>query len=310
MRHIIENQKNIQRKPKVSIILLDWKVRESFHTIHYLNQQDVNRDTYEIIWVEFYDYVAKPLLNLIEGRRLSNLPMPIDQWIVLEYPDSFYYHKHVMYNAGILHAKGDIIVIMDSDAIVKTDFLSFIMNEFNENQDMILHIEEIRNFDHKFYTFSYPTLEEILRDGIAMPYKIKVFNKTEINLGKSKISLKENHNLIHVYNYGACFCVKRDNLIAIGGADEHIDYLGHVCGPYDMTFRLINAGFEDRLHPSYFVYHVYHPNQGGDNNYCGPNNGRGVSTTALTTFEESRVLPLKENEEIKKIRTKNHLSLF
>lgn len=307
MRYIIENKTDVRIKPKISIILLDWKVRESFHTIQYLNRQDINRDAYEIIWVEFYDYVAKPLLNLIEDCKLSNLPMPIDQWLVLEYPDSFYYHKHVMYNAGILYAKGDIIVIMDSDAIVKTDFLSFIINEFNKNPDMILHIEEIRNFDHKFYPFSYPTLEEILGGSIAMPYEVKVFNTTEINLGNSMISLKENPDLIHVYNYGACLCVRRDNVIAIGGADEHIDYLGHICGPYEMTFRLINAGFEDKLHPSYFIYHVYHPNQGGDNNYCGPNNGRGVSTTALAIFKEGRVLPLKENEDIKKIRTEGRL---
>jgi len=308
MRYIIENKTGIQKKPKISIILLDWKVRESFHTIQYLNRQDINRSDYEIIWVEFYNYVAKPLSDIIEGCKLSNLPMPIDQWIVLEYPDSFYYHKHVMYNSGILHAKGDIIVIMDSDAIVKTDFLSFIINEFDKNPNIILHIEEIRNFDHKFYPFSYPTLEEILGNGIAMPYEVKVFNKTEINLGKSVISLKEDPNLMHVYNYGSCFCIKRDNLIAIGGADEHIDYLGHICGPYEMTFRLINAGFEDRLSPSYFIYHVYHPNQGGDNNYCGPNNGRGVSTTAIAVSEEGRVLPLKENEEIEKLRTQNYLS--
>ncbi|MBF0518203.1 MAG: glycosyltransferase [Nitrospirae bacterium] len=283
---------------------MDWKVRESFHTIEYLNRQDISRDTYEIIWIEFYNYLAKPLLDIIDGYKVQQQPLPIDRFIVLEYPDSFYYHKHVMYNIGLLHARGDIVVIMDSDAIIKTDFIGCILKEFEKNQDTVLCIEEIRNFNRDFYPFSYPSLEEVLGDGITMPYEVKVFNKTEINLGESVISLKDNPNLIHVYNYGACLCVRRDHLIAIGGADEHIDYLGHVCGPYDMIFRLINAGFQDRLHPTCFLYHVYHPHQGGTDNYLGPNNGRGISTTALANFEQGRVLPLKENEEIKKLRTK------
>lgn len=301
MRFIIDNQTtNTPKKPKISIILLDWKVRESFHTINYLNDQDIDRDTYEIIWIEFYDYVAQTLLNYGKDHKRA-----IDKWIILEYPDAFHYHKHVMYNVGLLHATGDIVVIMDSDAIVKKDFISFILHEFNDNPDGVLFIEEMRNFNHKFYPFSYPTVEEILADGITMPYKVKISDKKNIHLGNPLISLKLQPNLIHVYNYGACMCVKRDHLIAIGGADEHIDYLGHVCGPYELAFRLINAGFQDRLSPSYFIYHVYHPNQGGVKNYCGPNNGRGISTTALSILDEGRILPLKENEEINKLRIKS-----
>jgi hypothetical protein len=33
---------------------------------------------------------------------------------------------------------------------------------------------------------------------------------------------------------------RRRGLLAIGGADEHIDYLGYMCGPYELTFRLMN----------------------------------------------------------------------
>ncbi len=303
MRYIIESQSNI--KPKISIILLDWKVRESYHTIDYLNRQRCDRELYEIIWVEFYDYTADPLLKMVSKYKKLGLPSPVDQWIVLENPDERYYHKHVMYNTGILHAKGDIIVIMDSDAIVKIDFITFILNEFAGNPDLVLHLEEIRNFDHRFYPFPYPTLEEILGPGISMPYEIEVSNKTRIDLNKSVISLKNEPELMHVYNYGSCFCAGRQNLINIGGADEHIDYMGHICGPYELTFRFINAGFADRLHPTYFLYHVYHPNQGGDNNYCGPNNGRGMSTTAMAILEGDRVLPLQENPEIMKLRLRD-----
>jgi hypothetical protein len=69
-----------------------------------------------------------------------------------------------------------------------------------------------------------------------------------------------------------------------------------------MTARLINAGIKDILHASHYLYHVWHPNQGGDNNYMGPNDGRGMSTTAMAIPKTGRVLPLLENQQIKPLR--------
>lgn len=290
--------------PAISIILLDWSVRESFHTIEYLNRQKTERSLYEIIWIEFYDRRAKEIKYMVERYEKSGLPLPVDKWIVMNTPRSKCYHKHKMYNLGILNSSGDIIVIMDSDAIVKTNFINTIIEEFNINEYLVLHMEEIRNFDKKYYPFSYPTISEII-DGFTMPYKLEIIDRTEVSLGKPLISLKEDWSIMHVYNYGACFCTRRDDLIRIGGADEHIDYMGHVCGPYEMTFRLINAGIQDKLHPTHFLYHVYHPNQGGDNNYCGPNNGKGMSTTAMEIPKTGRILPLKENEDIWRLRLYN-----
>jgi GT2 family glycosyltransferase len=194
---------------------------------------------------------------------------------------------------------------MDSDAIVKTTFVETIIKEFQENDNLVLHMEEIRNFDKKYYPFSYPAIEEILGPGRTMPYKVNIVDDGKaVDLGISLISLKEDWNLMHVYNYGACFCAKREDIIRIGGADEHPDYMGHICGPYEMTFRLINAGLTDKLHTKHFLYHVYHPSQGGDNNYCGPNNGKGMSLTAMEIPASGRVLPLVENSEIRQLRLK------
>jgi hypothetical protein len=76
-------------------------------------------------------------------------------------------------------------------------------------------------------------------------------------------------DIIHSRNYGACFCARRDLLIQIGGADEHIDFIGHICGPYDLTFRLINIGCKEIWHETEFLYHTWHPGQAGENNYLG-----------------------------------------
>ncbi len=289
---------NFSRQPDVSIILLDWSVRESFHTLTYLNRQRIDRSRYEIIWIEFYDRHAEEIDAMIKKSEALGLPSPVDTWIVLGALRSECYHKHRMYNTGILNSSGRIVVILDSDAIVKPTFIELVIKEFEQNGNLALHFEQIRNFDKRFYPFNYPIIDEINGEGC-----VNAVNGAPKGFQESAKSLKEDWNLWHIYNYGACLCARRGDLINIGGADEHIDYLGHVCGPYEMTARLINAGVHDKLHPTHFLYHVWHPNQGGDNNYCGPNNGRGMSTTAMEIPKTDRILPLVENEGIKILRS-------
>jgi hypothetical protein len=71
MQILFEN-KNCS-SPKVSIILLDWSCRESFHSIDYLNKQTISREQYEIIWIEYYSRIPESLK--------SKKPL-LDKWIV------------------------------------------------------------------------------------------------------------------------------------------------------------------------------------------------------------------------------------
>ncbi len=56
---LIQNKRN--PGVKVSVILLDWGVRESFHSLAYLNRQTIARADYELIWVELYDHKPQKL---------------------------------------------------------------------------------------------------------------------------------------------------------------------------------------------------------------------------------------------------------
>src|SRR5271165_7111733 len=100
-------------KPRLSMVLLDWSVRESFHLIHYLRQQTAGRDSFEVIVIEYYDRVSN------EVRKFGEA---VDTWVVLEMPKSCYYHKHLMYNMGIILSQGDILLFGDSDAMVGPAF--------------------------------------------------------------------------------------------------------------------------------------------------------------------------------------------
>lgn len=282
-------------KPRVSLILLDWSCRESFHFLHYINEQTVERDQYEIIWIEYYNRRAKGIDDLINKYKKSQKAPCLDQWIAVNMPSTLYYHKHLMYNIGIVRAHGDIVVICDSDSMVRPTFIETIINTFEEDSNIILHMDEVRNNSKGFYPFNYPTFEQVEGKG-AINFK-----------NGTTTGITDEIDPLHTRNYGASMAAKREGIIAIGGSDEHIDYLGHICGPYDITFRLRNANKKEMWHPTELLYHVWHPGQAGDNNYLGPHDGRHMSTRALETLKNGRTHPIKENDAIRSLRTQEGL---
>lgn len=277
--------------PRVSFILLDWSCRESFHALDYLARQDVPRSDFEIIWIEFYSRRAGEIDQRVTSATAKGEPPPLDNWIIVEMPSGVYYHKHLMYNIGIAQARGKIIVICDSDAMFEPSFVRTVSDVFAADPDIVLHIDEVRNGRRDFYPFNYPGFEEVRGNG-ALNWRD----------GKTT-GLSDVTDPTHSRNYGACLCAWRRDLIAIGGADEHLHYLGHVCGPYELTFRLMNLGRREVWHQSHFIYHTWHPGTDGHRNYIGPNDGRGMSTTALDIRKSGRVEPLRENKAIRLQRT-------
>lgn len=280
-------KKSQRQAPRISLILLDWGVRESFHLLDYLSQQTIDRDLFEVVIIEYYSGVSKAVEKFADE---------VDSWILLEMPDDAYYHKHLMYNAGIIMSKGEYSIICDSDAMAKPTFLKSVLDEFEKDPDIVLHIDQFRNNRKDFYPFNYPTFEEVTGKGC-------------INYQDGKTTgMSVTEDVIHNRNYGACFCARRDLLIEIGGADEHIDFIGHICGPYDLTFRLINAGCKEIWHESEFLYHTWHPGQAGENNYLGPHDGRHISSTSLEALYNMRIQPHVENPLIAKLRNGHEIT--
>ncbi len=282
--------------PKVSLVLLDWSCRESFHIFEYLKHQDVPRDQYEIIWIEYYSRIPESQKTILDNS-LKDDPYPIlDQWIVMGMPDEVYYHKHLMYNVGIAMSRGEIVLIGDSDAIVNPSFIRSVIEAFNDDENIVLHMDQFRNVRHDFHPFNFPQISDILGEGCV-----------NIKDGKTT-GILNTQDPLHTRNYGACMCAMKKDIISIGGADEHIDYLGHICGPYDLTFRLRNIGKKEIWHQEEFLYHVWHPGQAGEGNYLGPHDGRHMSTTALEALTSGRTMSLVENPVIQSIRKGERLS--
>ncbi len=269
-----------RRRKKVSVVLIDWGVRESFHSLEYLNQQTASREDYELVWVEFYD--RKP--EAVQKAAAAGL---LDKWIVLGYPDDTLYHKHRMYNAGLLAATGDVCVFCDSDAIFRPTFIESVVRAFDETPYAVVHIDEVRNVDRTFYPFNYPTIEEVMGEGCINWFEV------------TTKGLYTEDDRLHLANYGACMAARRDELLRVGGSDEHADYLGFCCGPYEMTFRLQNRGRRERWLTSEYLYHTWHPNQTSFNtDYQAPHDGRFLPLRALHARATSQVAPYRPNPHV------------
>lgn len=274
-------------RPRVTLVLLDWSVRESFHLMHYLKTQTVPRDDFEVMILEYYSRVSDALKPFEDQ---------VDSWVLMEMPEDTYYHKHLMYNAGIALARGDVVVVCDSDAMVKPTFLESILAEFREGRELALHLDQFRNHRRDMYPFNYPSFDEVLGEGCI--------NYTEgMTLG-----VADTKDTIHSRNWGACLAARRSDLLAIGGADEHIDYLGHICGPYDLSFRIANNGGEVVWHTEEFMFHTWHPGSDGIDNYLGPHDGLNMSTTSYEALLTRRVMPHVENPVIERLRKGEELS--
>jgi len=283
--------------PEVSLVLLDWGCRESFHTVEYLSHQTTSRDKYEVIWVEYYDREPCELGYIIQRYEECGLPSPIDTWIIMARPKGEIFRKHWMNNVGFLNSRGKIVVFMDSDAITSTTFVDTIIREFQDEPDRILYLEEIRTGDKKFYPFNYPSHKEII------PVAANLVNGLPMGMRANRSGLSADPSLIHTGgNYGACFAARRDDIIQVGGWDEHHDYTGYIAGPYELSMRMELLGKRELWSFQELLWHTPHPGADGMGNYSGPHDGKGVSTTAMEIIKSKRILPLTENSYIKSLR--------
>ncbi|MBF0317380.1 MAG: glycosyltransferase [Nitrospirae bacterium] len=283
-------------KPDLSIILTDWSCRESIHALRYLNDQSVSRDRYEIVWIEYYGRRLTDIETALDkGKETGKQPV-VDMWLTLNMPDDTVYHRHLMYNAGIVAAGGEVVAFCDSDAIYGVDFVKCILEAFGKDRDIVLHLDKVCNTQRRFYPFNYPSTDDIKKAAVNWE------NGTTTGLNDKDDSL-------HTLHYDACMCANRQALINIGGADQHIDYLGYVSGPYEMTFRLLNAGKKEVWLRDEFLYHVWHPGHQGDGDYAGPHDGKLISLRALQNLQTGKIEPFVENEAISALRIDDTMTL-
>lgn len=270
----IVHKKNTRfRKPKISVILLDWSCREQFHALDWLNRQNIPREQYELIWVELYDRVISEAMAKADA--------------VITCGQEGLYHKHLGYNSGLLYARGKVITICDSDAVFPENFIDSIIKSFNLMESGSPASKVLMHYQWRSSAL-YPDEMSDINDLKKYPWA---------DLWP---------------NVGACMSVCKSDAIRFGGFDEHKSFRGYLCGPYDLGWRLINAGLpEIWCDESVALWHFSHPDPPATY-------GQGFSfkmwreksyphidhhaLMAVEAFSTGRMLPLKENMEIYKVR--------
>jgi hypothetical protein len=259
--------------PFVSLLLLDWSVRERFQALDYLSRQTVPRDRYELIWIELYDRVIP------EAMEKADMVMTCGQRGL--------YHKHFGYNTGLLQARGRIITICDSDAVFPPSFIESIIRSFEADSP-----GELRPLVLMHYQYRSPS-----------PYPDEPCAAADL----SRFQWMELWP-----NVGACMSVRKEDALRLGGFDEHESFRGYMCGPYDLGWRMVNLGIPEVWHdPSVALHHFAHPDPYAT--YLKPFTRKlwreiahphidGHALKAVEAFSTGRLLPLKENPDIHALR--------
>lgn len=233
---------------RVSIVLIDWSVRESFHTVRSLQQQTAPRASYELVWVERFAHRAPEIAEHVRRGE-------VDRWVVLGH-DAPRWTKHEVYNAGALAASGDVLVFADSDVLYSPTFVERVQAFFERHERAFLHLDRVNNQSPSLWPFGERSWDDVMAtpglqnyderhrcsrvlapDFPAAPYPARIFER----------------------NYGACLCVRSDDFFAHGGLDEHEGFGVVNCGPYDLSWRLRNAGFAEHWLREEHLLHPYHP---------------------------------------------------
>ena len=252
--------------PKLSIILLDWSCRERFDSLEWLEQQDVPREAYELIWVELFDRVIREAMERAD--------------VVVTCGQSNPYHKHEGYNIGLLLAQGELFCVCDSDAVFPQEFVRSIFDHFY-GEGKLPRGSVLFHFEGRS-SLSYP--------GLHSAQELKDASWRWWGLHP---------------NVGACMTVRTADAIRFGGFDEDPVYAGYLCGPYELGWRLMNAGLAEVWHdPATKLWHFAHPDPVGDNGILPSLRQIGeityphVDLHALHAVEAlvcGRLLPLQEN---------------
>lgn len=273
---IIHKQNSQPGACLMTVILLDWSVRESFHALDWLSKQDAPRNQYELIWVELYKRVIPEVVGKVDT--------------LITCGQKGLYQKHLGYNIGLLHSRGQVITICDSDAVFPPHFISSIINAFgldrsNEPRSVVLMHHEWRTSER--YPRGISDIEQLLKYSWADLWP----------------------------NVGACVSVRKVDAIRFGGFDEHPSFRGNLCGPYDLGWRLVNAGIPEIWHDeNVALWHFSHPDPPAsytksfswrkwfENSYPHIHHH---ALTAVEAFSIGRMLPLKENAQIHELRMHN-----
>jgi hypothetical protein len=207
--------------PHISIIMIDGSFRERFHAVKYLSQQTLLPSAYEIIWVEYYNQLHPELATLMAQSTNT-------QTICLNRTGE--YHSSYCFNAGIMAAQGELILIPDADVVVKPDFLGKLWALHQTNEHLVTYC----------YRFNEP-------HGKHQP-EISINHLAQVAV------------LTHPSNWGGCVGARKKWFLEVNGYEQHpLFATGDHGNDFDIYTRFKNLGLHVCWPRDPVLYHPWHP---------------------------------------------------
>ena len=98
-------------------------------------------------------------------------------------------------------------MIGDSDAMVRPQFVRTLVDAFEQDSGIVLHLDEVRSQNRKFYPFNYPTFEERGRRS-----RVTGATATDDRRASTNSTRSTRGTTVRV------ICARREDVVAIGGS--------------------------------------------------------------------------------------------
>jgi hypothetical protein len=204
---------------KLSVILFDASFREAFHTLNGLAAQTLSRDRFEVLWIEHFARVAPDVLARPWVTAVAMNAAP--PW-----------HIGKMINEGARRARGDALVLLDADVLVRPTFLESLRARVAADPRLVLHVPRR---DQPRPDPSLPLAYDALAPACVLSCKT---------------------------NYGGCCVVRREHFEAVGGYTEHPDFREASAVAMEFHARLMNLGLDHAWHDAETMLHPWHGGTG------------------------------------------------
>lgn len=147
-------------------------------------------------------------------------------------------------NIGAHYAKGNFLLFLNSDVLVKSDTIeNLFINFSNEEKHVGAATCQLINPDgslQKSTFHSFASFLEVLSYNLLIEYLFSI---------KKKLDAKRSIKALH----GACFMIKKETFVQVGGFDQDFFMYSE---EFELCSRLIDKHYELKLYPDLKLVHL------------------------------------------------------
>jgi glycosyltransferase involved in cell wall biosynthesis/peptidoglycan/xylan/chitin deacetylase (PgdA/CDA1 family) len=210
------------------------------HFLTSLTRQSLDPELFELLLIEDGDHDGTRILESSEARFAARV-MPLNR------PPGFVGHSAgLCRNVGARHARGRVLVFVDSDCILHPDCLQAHLGLIGESRGLAVcgAAKELPIYNHDLLLkVPPPTYEELAQSSL-------IDHRSESD---DDVTPPTGDGWDYWYSLNAS--VRREDFLSVSGFDES----GYRCHDMDLAYRLLQSGLRFEYSQAPEVIHIEHP---------------------------------------------------